>query len=431
MTDPSPESHAPHQPIGLRRYAAVLRLPGAPALTVAGVLGRLPVGMIPLAMVLLVQQMTGSYAPAGVATAAYSLATAATAPVLGRFADRIGPVPVLLAAAIGYPVAVAALLGAVFGDAPIALVWAAAALLGTCQPPLTATVRSVWADLTAPPLTDLRQPALALETTVFEIVFVLGPLLAGVLAAVASPAAAFVVAAVLAVGGTTTVALGRATRAWRPHPDRRPVRGFGAAAAAGMPILLMVAVGLTFAFGIVGVTLPAFAELHASPDAAAGVAGFLLGIWGVGSIVGGLWFGTRQFAASLPAQWAAALGAVAAGMAVLAVVPNVPLMAVALVVAGSAIAPALTVENTLVARITPAGMTNEAYTWVGMVAFAGSAAGAAVAGVVVDRPGGVLIAFALAATSTALSALGAYWPRSSLRRAAEVPVLSRRSGQDS
>ena len=65
--------------------------------------------------------------------------------------------------------------------------------------------------------------------------------------------------------------------------------------------------------------------------------------------------------------------------------PSPLALGVALVVGGATIAPALTLENTLVGRIAPAGMLNEAYTWVVTVAVASSAAGGAVAGVIVDR----------------------------------------------
>jgi MFS family permease len=425
MTDPRPDSHPAHAPAGLRQYAAVWRLPGGKTLLVAGVLGRLPVGMAPLALVLLVEQNTGSYAPAGAATAFYALANAVLGPLLGRFADRIGPVRVLLATAVAYPLAVTAVLAAVLADARIWLIWLASALLGACLPPLTATVRSVWANLTQPPADRLREPALALETTAFEVVFVVGPMLVGGLAAIASPVAAFVAAALLAAGGTAAVALGQATRAWRPHPDRQPVRGLGPAVAPGMPLLLAVAAGITFAFGIVGVAVPAFAGAHAPASQAETVAGLLLGIWGVGSVAGGVWFGTRRFAVPLPTQWAVALFAVAAGMAVLAVVPSVPVMVVALLLGGCTLAPALTVENALVARIAPPGMVNEAYTWVATIAFAASAVGAAVAGVTVDLPGGVPVAFGVAGVSTAFGAAVAAWPRTALRRAEQVEFTSR------
>jgi len=403
-------------PGGLSRYAEVWRLPGAKTLLVGSILGRLPIGMAPLLLVLLVEGATGSYADAGIASAAYAVANAIVGPVLGRIADRFRPAPVLIGTAVAWPVAAAAVLAATAADAAAPVLWLVSALLGACLPPVTATVRSVWAELTSGPETSrLREPALALETTAFELVFVLGPMVVGALAVVTEPAVSLVTAAVLALGGTLAVAMGRATRNSRPQPGRPAARGLGPAVALGMPLLLAVSSGLAFAFGVVGVAIPAFAAESTGGDAD-GLAGLLLGLWGVGSVTGGLWYGTRQFRRSLPTQWAVALGAVAAGLATLALVPSAGVMAVALLVGGLTLAPALTVENALVSRIAPAGMVNEAYTWVATVVFATSAAGAAVAGVLVEQPSGVAIAFTLAALTTGAGAVAAAIPRSALRR---------------
>jgi predicted MFS family arabinose efflux permease len=409
----------------LRRYAAVWRVPGAPMLLVAGIVGRLPIGMTPLALVLLVRGATGSYAAAGAAAAAYGVAAAAAGPVLGRLADRVGPSRVLLATALANPLAVALVLAAVWAGLGAVAVAAAAALLGAVLPPLTAALRSVWADLTDPAgsAADLRGPALALETTAFEVVFVVGPMLVGGVVALASPGAALAVTAVLALAGTACVALGRATRAWRPHPDRGHVRGLGPALAPGMPLLLSVVFGLTFSFGIVGVTIPAFAMARSGAEGET-VAGVLLGLWGIGSVAGGVWFGTRQFRAPLPTQWGWTMAAAAVNMTALLFAPSVPVMAALLLVGGLTLAPALIVENALVARIAPLGMVNEAYTWVATIASGGSAAGAAVAGVVLDSRGGTTAAFALGALATGLAALAAGMPGSALRRHEAVAGLA-------
>jgi hypothetical protein len=338
--------------------------------------------------------------------------------VLGRFADRAGPGPVLLVTAVAYPVAVAGVLVAVWTGQPAAVVAGAAALLGVALPPLTAALRSVWTDLTDPAGADsaLRGPALALETTVFEVVFVMGPLLVGGAVALASPAAALALTGVLALGGTAAVALGRATRAWRPHPDRSHVRGLGPAVAPGMPLLLAVVFGLAFSFGVVGVTVPAFAVVRSGSGSGDSVAGLLLGLWGVGSVVGGVWFGTRHFTVPLPVQWGWTMGAVAVNMTALVFAPTVPIMAVTLLVGGLTLAPALIVENALVARIAPVGTVNEAYTWVATTSSSGAAAGAALAGVVLDSRAGTTGGFLLAAAATALAAGAAALPGSSLRR---------------
>ena len=46
----------------VRSYLSVWRLPSAPVLLVAGFAGRLPAAMVPLALLLMVQQQTGAYA---------------------------------------------------------------------------------------------------------------------------------------------------------------------------------------------------------------------------------------------------------------------------------------------------------------------------------------------------------------------------------
>jgi hypothetical protein len=95
----------------------------------------------------------------------------------------------------------------------------------------------------------------------------------------------------------------------------------------------------------------------------------------------------------------------------------VPVLGAMLLLGGCALAPALTVENALVARIAPTGMINEAYTWVVTVAVASGAAGSAAAGVVVDHRGGVPWAFALAGAVTAVGMVAAARPRTPLRAA--------------
>ncbi len=51
----------------MRANLNVWRLPSAPVLLLAGFAGRLPSAMVPLALLLMVQQQTGSYAVAGLA----------------------------------------------------------------------------------------------------------------------------------------------------------------------------------------------------------------------------------------------------------------------------------------------------------------------------------------------------------------------------
>src|SRR4051812_14759914 len=73
----------------VRRYLAILRVRAARNPFLASVIGRLPISMAPLAAVLLVQQVRGSYAVAGVITGVYACGATVGTPVLGRLVDRL------------------------------------------------------------------------------------------------------------------------------------------------------------------------------------------------------------------------------------------------------------------------------------------------------------------------------------------------------
>jgi MFS family permease len=410
----------------LRQYAAVWRIPGAPALLVVGVVARLGIGITPLALLLLVQQATGRYTPAGIAGGIFALAGAALGPVAGRVADRIGPTRVLVVTAVAHPLALALLLLASRGgEAALPWIFATSAAAGATYPPLTAAIRGAWTDLTTlgSQNAHLRSAALAAETSLFEIVFVLGPILFAVFSLLRGPAAAIAAAAVLTGAGTLIVARGRVIRGWRPHPSYAKTRGLGPLRVAGFPALMLCVAGLGAAFGAMGVAVPAYATTHTDSGAAEGLAGVLLAVWGLGSATGGFVFGTRRPAMALSRQFAWLLSAVAASFVVLTLMPNPLALGAALVIGGATIAPALTVENALVGRISPASMLNESYTWVVTVSVGASAVGGASAGLIVDRTGGVAWAFAFAAAAVGLAAAVSAAPTGSIARADRTASL--------
>jgi hypothetical protein len=69
-------------------------------------------------------------------------------------------------------------------------------------------------------------------------------------------------------------------------------------------------------------------------------------------------------------------------------------------------------------------MVNEAYTWVVTLSVGGSSIGSSVAGLIVDRPGGVPWAFVLAGSTATIGAIVAVWPGGPIRRA-EVRAAER------
>ena len=100
-------------PLGLARYRALFQVPHVKRLVLSGLLARLPMGMVGLALLLLVRENGGSYAAAGAVSGAYFIATAIGAPIAGRLVDRRGQARILLRRAVTFP----ALLGGVCCDA--------------------------------------------------------------------------------------------------------------------------------------------------------------------------------------------------------------------------------------------------------------------------------------------------------------------------
>ena len=394
----------PVQKTGLGRYAAVLARPQVAPVFAAAFVGRLPVGMYSLAIVLFLSKETGSFAVAGAATGACWVAGGASAPVLGRLIDRVGQTPVLVACAVAFPVAVAALIGIGEGGAETAALIACAALTGVAFPPLFTTIRALIGVLAG----GLAETAFALEAIVQELFFFVGPLLVALIVAIATAQAALAVAAALATAGTLAFAATPASREWRPATTSGA--GTGALASPGVRTILVMSVADGLTYGLLEVALPAFGKEHGS----AGAAGLMLGALALGSMLGGVWYGAREWErdpADLILMFAWPL---AIGLSSLALAGSIPAMIVLLLVAGLFVAPTAAAGFSLVSRLAPQGALTEAFSWLSACVTAGFALGGLLGGLLVEHAS-VDAALLFSAAFTFLAASVLYLRRSTLR----------------
>ena len=362
------------------RYAEVLRGNGTALPLVASVVGRLSLGMTSLALLLLVKDTTGSYAQAGLISAAYALAFGVFGPSRARAADRRGPVPALLLTSVVHPLMLGLLVLLAVRGAPLWLVALPAVLGGATIPPLGPVMRALWGSL-------LRGPQLAtaysLEAVVVELCFVTGPLLTALLAVTVDPAAAVLASAVLALVGAVWLAGTPAVRAVAPHATDGGHR-LGPLTSPAVRALLLTVVGIGAGFGAIEVALPAYVEQQGARPAAGGV---LLAIWCVGSVVGGLVYGGLTLRSPHRRQMPVLVAALAVGTALPLFATGSVTMAVALFAYGLTIAPFSACNSVLLGESAPAGTTTEAFAWNSSMIFGGAAVGTALAGLLVERFG--------------------------------------------
>jgi MFS family permease len=394
--------------VSLRAYPLLLRPPGARALLIAALVGRIPIGVFSLAIVLVVRRQTGSFAQAGIATAAFAIGAGLVAPLQGRLVDRIGQPAVLVPSGLLNAAALGGLVIAAESSAPTSVLAVLAALGGAAVPPLAACMRSQWATLFADDA-DARETAYSLESVVNELVFIVGPALTTMLVALSSSTGALLTAVGLSLLGTLGFAATGLARGWRGEPGPRTIAG--ALGAPGMRTLVLAIVPTGIAFGALEVTMPAFAAAQGEGPA---LAGLLLSAMAIGSVLGGLWYGARSWSRPVVARFLTLETLFTVGLLPLLLVPD-SLLAMGLLmgIAGLALAPSAAAGFLLIDHIALPGTATEAYTWAVTANVTGSAIGAGLAGVIVQHSD-IRWALALAVAGPALGTVIAVARRHSL-----------------
>jgi MFS family permease len=271
-------------------------------------------------------------------------------------------------------------------------------LAGLSTPPIQPAVRTIY-----PKIVNSRQltPLFSLDASAQEIIWVLGPVIATFVAIQVSTVAGILLAVGFLVGGGVWfLSLPEVGRVRIPRSRRRLGVVLGKP-----PVLLSTIVGFMLVASCAAVEAAVVASFgHGSTES-----GWVLGIFAIGSLIGGLALGHAPIG---PWALATRMLIVTIGITLAAFSLNFWWLAATLLLAGVGIAPAFAVLFGIVSASVKFSDTAEAYGWVGTGQLIGAALGSAVAGVTIDTYGptsAILVAAAFAALGALIPTAGKRW----------------------
>jgi len=379
-------------------YRDVLGIRDTRRILLLGFLVRVPMFAGTIILTLHVVTSLGrSYGQAGLVTAASTVAVAVSGPWRGRLLDRIG-----LRRTVGPSIVVQVVCWSIAPWVDYAPLVALAALAGLFVVPTFSILRQVI--LRAAPV-DQRRTALSLDSAATELSFMAGPAIgvwmatswdtawalfvcemasaaAGLAIWIINPALTAASIPVTEAQPATEVAAS-AERARAAHPDAsassrppRAIRGF-----ITLPVAAVYLGSAAATLVLTGTDVGVVAALRdfERPESI----GWVLALWGAGSLVGGLLYGAWH--RSFSVFWL--LTGLAATTGPVALASGVPTFAVLIVVAGLFCAPTITATVEQLSRMVHERFRGEMMGWHGSAMTAGSALGAPIAGFAIDHGG--------------------------------------------
>ncbi|CAH0137184.1 MFS transporter [Plantibacter flavus] len=353
-------------------YRDLLRTPGVARIIAAQLTARFPFGMLSLAFLLHIEQVTGSYGAAGLVLAATSIGQAIAGPLTSRWMGVWGIRKVLLLTLAVCAVSVTTI---ALVTMTVPAYMAVGFVAGLSTPPVQPAVRTIYPKLvTSQQLT----PLFSLDASAQEIIWVLGPVVTTFVSTQVGTVWGIALAAVIMVVGCLWFISSPEVGRVRIPRSRRKL----GQVLKRPPVLLATVVG----FLLIGACSAVEAGVVATFGHDGLEAGIVLAIFSVGSLAGGLALGHTPIG---PYALARRIFIVFAGLAVASLFLNAWWLSVTLFVAGIGIAPALAVLFAIVSASVKFSDTAEAYGWVGTGQLIGAAMGSAAAGFLIDGSGAV------------------------------------------
>ncbi|MFK0240732.1 MULTISPECIES: MFS transporter [unclassified Microbacterium] len=328
---------------------------------------RFPNGMMSLAILLHVEQQTGSYGFAGLVLAATSVGQAVAGPITSRWMGVWGMRRVIT---LTLSVCVVAVLCLATLPLDVPGYMAFGMVAGLSTPPIQAAVRTIYPKLVN---SSNLTPLFSLDASLQEIIWVLAPVVITLVSTQIGTTEGLLLVAIVLVGGGAWFIL---------SPEVGRVRIPRSRNALGKvvlkpPVLLATVIG----FLLIGACSAVEVGVVATFEHGSLTAGLVLAVFSAGSLAGGLAFGHIPIG---PWAMARRLLIVTIGLGLTMVMLNVFWLGGTLILAGIGIAPALAVLFAITSASVKFSETAEAFGWAGTGQLIGAAAGSAVAGFLVD-----------------------------------------------
>jgi MFS family permease len=363
----------------LGRYRSIFRTPGTAAFCAAAFIMRMPMAIYPLGIVLIISAREGRYGFAGVLSACYIFGNGLGNPILSVAVDRYGQRRLILPCAAVHTAAVVALALMLHTGSPNWLLAVPTVVFGFTYLAVGSLVRARWSYQLdgRPQLTT----ALSLESVLDELLFVLGPLIATLLATQTEPVLVLYAALALVVGGSLWLAALHAT-----EPPAHPAGDAGHGSALrvrGMVVLTLTTVGMGAVFASAEVAMVAYCGQHDKRS----LSGLVLAAMAGGSMLSGLVYGGIQWRSDVLRRFRTQAVVFAVLPCVLLAGVNVPALAACAFVLGLGIAPTLITAFGLVQQIVATRALTEGLSWLSTGLNVGYGAGAALVGGIADQHG--------------------------------------------
>ena len=322
--------------------------------------------MLSLGLIIYVERITDSYAIAGITVGATTLGISVAQPALSRWMAIFGIREIL---GITSLMNVIAVIGMAFVPPEPTWLVALGLLIGLTQPPIQTAARTIYPRLTPKKLLGRLY---SLDATAQEIIWVVGPVVITLIAAQFGNLPILITIAVIQTTGSIWFIFNKEVGQTKIP---RTTDAYGKVLKNRI-VSIMTFMGLLFIGSFAGLEVGAVAMFDEA------IAGLLIAVFSIGSVIGGVFIGGR---ANSKYSLSLLIGVVLIGFAMILIFPDNPYwVGLSLFIAGVGVAPTLGIMALTISGGTKPNEIAEAYGWQTTGQLVGISIGSALAGIAVD-----------------------------------------------